>query len=45
MASGLELELLELPETEHAAEEVLSLPARPNLTAGEIDAIVQAVNA
>lgn len=36
---------LELPETERAAIEVLSLPVRPDLTASELDRVVEAVNA
>ncbi len=36
---------LELPETERAASEVLSLPVHPSLTEGEIERIVAAVTA
>ncbi|HKJ54797.1 MAG TPA: DegT/DnrJ/EryC1/StrS family aminotransferase [Nitriliruptoraceae bacterium] len=36
---------LDLPATEAAARDVLSLPVRPDLTDDEIDAIVSAVNA
>lgn len=36
---------LALPETERAAAEVLSLPVRPDLTASELDRVVEAVNA
>jgi perosamine synthetase len=36
---------LDLPETERAAREVLSLPVHPSLTQAELDRIVQAVNA
>lgn len=36
---------LDLPNTETAAAQVLSLPVYPNLTSGELDAIVEAVNA
>jgi len=35
---------LELPETERAAREVLSLPVHPSLTAADLDRIVSAVN-
>ncbi|WP_370325121.1 DegT/DnrJ/EryC1/StrS family aminotransferase [Euzebya sp.] len=35
---------LDLPETERAATEVLSLPVRPDLTDDEVTAIVEAVN-
>ncbi|WP_108665564.1 DegT/DnrJ/EryC1/StrS family aminotransferase [Euzebya rosea] len=35
---------LDLPETERAAEEVLSLPVRPDLTESEIETIIAAVN-
>jgi perosamine synthetase len=35
---------LELPETERAAREVLSLPIRPGLTEAEVDHVVTAVN-
>lgn len=35
---------LDLPATEAAAAEVLSLPVRPDLTDDEIDTIVTAVN-
>ena len=36
---------LDLPETERAAREVLSLPVHPSLTQSELDRIVEAVNA
>jgi dTDP-4-amino-4,6-dideoxygalactose transaminase len=36
---------LDLPETERAAREVLSLPVHPSLTQAELDRIVEAVNA
>ena len=36
---------LDLPETERAAREVLSLPVHPSLSAGDLDRIVAAVNA
>ena len=36
---------LDLPETERAAAEVLSLPVYPSLTEGELTTIVEAVNA
>lgn len=36
---------LDLPETERAAREVLSLPVHPSLSQGELDRIVAAVNA
>lgn len=36
---------LDLPETERAAREVVSLPVHPSLTADELDRIVTAVNA
>jgi dTDP-4-amino-4,6-dideoxygalactose transaminase len=36
---------LELPETERAAHEVLSLPVQPSLTGDEVDRVVEAVNA
>jgi dTDP-4-amino-4,6-dideoxygalactose transaminase len=36
---------LDLPETEGAAREVLSLPVHPSLTQSELDRIVEAVNA
>ena len=36
---------VELPETERAAREVLSLPVQPSLTGEEIDLVVAAVNA
>jgi len=36
---------LDLPETERAAREVVSLPVHPSLTAGDLDRIVAAVNA
>lgn len=35
---------LDLPETERAAAEVISLPVHPSLTAGDLDRIVAAVN-
>ncbi|WP_051704036.1 DegT/DnrJ/EryC1/StrS aminotransferase family protein [Glycomyces sp. NRRL B-16210] len=35
----------ELPETDRAAAEVLSLPVHPSLSAGDLDRIVDAVNA
>lgn len=35
---------LALPETERAATEVLSLPVRPDLTASELDRVVEGVN-
>jgi dTDP-4-amino-4,6-dideoxygalactose transaminase len=35
---------LDLPETERATQEVLSLPVRPDLTTHEINAVVQGVN-
>jgi dTDP-4-amino-4,6-dideoxygalactose transaminase len=35
---------LDLPETERAAREVLSLPVHPSLTAGDLERIVTAVN-
>lgn len=34
----------ELPETERATGEVLSLPVRPDLTDDEVDAVVEGVN-
>lgn len=36
---------LELPETERAAREVLSLPVHPSLTEGDLDRVILAVNA
>ncbi len=36
---------LELPETERAAREVLSLPVHPSLAEGDLDRIIAAVNA
>lgn len=36
---------LDLPVTERAASEVLSLPVHPSLTASDLDRIVEAVNA
>jgi dTDP-4-amino-4,6-dideoxygalactose transaminase len=36
---------LELPETERAAAEVISLPVHPSLSAGDLERIVTAVNA
>lgn len=36
---------LDLPETERAAREVLSLPVHPSLSQGDLDRIVTAVNA
>ena len=36
---------LDLPETERAAREVLSLPVRPDLTEDELATIIEAVNA
>lgn len=36
---------LDLPETERAAREVLSLPVHPSLTEGDLERIVAAVNA
>ena len=36
---------LELPETEKAAKEVISLPVHPSLTQEDLDRIVEAVNA
>jgi dTDP-4-amino-4,6-dideoxygalactose transaminase len=36
---------LDLPETERAAREVLSLPVHPSLSQGDLDRVVQAVNA
>jgi dTDP-4-amino-4,6-dideoxygalactose transaminase len=36
---------LELPETERAATEVISLPVHPQLTPDDLDRIVEAVNA
>jgi dTDP-4-amino-4,6-dideoxygalactose transaminase len=36
---------LDLPETERAAREVVSLPVHPSLTPGDLDRIVAAVNA
>jgi dTDP-4-amino-4,6-dideoxygalactose transaminase len=36
---------LDLPETERAAREVISLPVHPSLSAGDLDRIVAAVNA
>jgi dTDP-4-amino-4,6-dideoxygalactose transaminase len=36
---------LELPETEKAAKEVVSLPVHPSLSSGDLDRIVEAVNA
>jgi dTDP-4-amino-4,6-dideoxygalactose transaminase len=36
---------LDLPETERAAREVLSLPVHPSLTQEDLDRIVEAVNA
>jgi len=35
---------LDLPETARAADEVLSLPVRPDLTGDEVDAVVEGVN-
>lgn len=35
---------LDLPETERATREVLSLPVRPDLTDEEVDAVVEGVN-
>lgn len=35
----------DLPETERAAREVVSIPVHPSLTAGDLDRIVTAVNA
>ena len=35
---------LDLPETERAASEVVSLPVHPSLTTGDLDRIVDAVN-
>jgi dTDP-4-amino-4,6-dideoxygalactose transaminase len=35
---------LELPETERAAREVISLPVHPSLTQGDLEQIVRAVN-
>jgi dTDP-4-amino-4,6-dideoxygalactose transaminase len=35
---------LDLPETEKAAQEVLSLPVHPSLSQGDLERIVQAVN-
>jgi perosamine synthetase len=35
---------LDLPETERAAREVLSLPVHPSLTQGDLERIVEAVN-
>jgi perosamine synthetase len=40
-AFGLDLDL---PETERAAAEVLSLPVRPDLSADEVGAVIEAVN-
>jgi dTDP-4-amino-4,6-dideoxygalactose transaminase len=34
----------DLPETERAAAEVLSLPVHPSLSQGDLDRIVEAVN-
>ena len=34
----------ELPETDRAAAEVLSIPVRPNLTGDEVEAVIRAVN-
>jgi dTDP-4-amino-4,6-dideoxygalactose transaminase len=36
---------LELPETERAAREVVSLPVHPSLSQGDLERIVEAVNA
>ncbi|HEY8943494.1 MAG TPA: DegT/DnrJ/EryC1/StrS family aminotransferase [Polyangiaceae bacterium] len=36
---------LDLPETERAAREAVSLPIHPSLSAGDLDRIVEAVNA
>ena len=36
---------LDLPETERAASEVVSLPVHPSLSEGDLDRIVSAVNA
>jgi perosamine synthetase len=36
---------LDLPETERAAREVLSLPIHPSLSEGDLDRVVEAVNA
>ncbi len=36
---------LDLPETERAAREVLSLPVHPSLTQEDLERIVEAVNA
>ena len=36
---------LDLPETERAAREVLSLPVHPSLTQGDLERVVEAVNA
>jgi len=41
-AYGLDVDL---PETERAAREVLSIPVRPDLTAAEVDTVVHAINA
>jgi dTDP-4-amino-4,6-dideoxygalactose transaminase len=35
---------LELPETERAAREVVSLPVHPSLSHGDLERIVTAVN-
>jgi len=35
---------LDLPETERAAREVISLPVHPSLSEGDLDRIVHAVN-
>ena len=36
---------LDLPETERAAREVLSLPVHPSLSQGDLERVVEAVNA
>jgi dTDP-4-amino-4,6-dideoxygalactose transaminase len=36
---------LDLPETERAAREALSLPVHPALTQADLDRVVEAVNA
>jgi dTDP-4-amino-4,6-dideoxygalactose transaminase len=36
---------LDLPETERAAQQVISLPVHPSLTQGDLERIVEAVNA
>ena len=42
--SGRPMDRWDLPETDRAAAEVLSLPVFPTLTADELDRVVDAVN-